>query len=158
MWQAYLDGHTQHHIAEQEGISQARVSQILAEVRKSIPEPALEEIKAAEADRVARLYTRTVEIINAEHPLVSVQRGTIITDPDTGLRLLDDGPVLQAITTALRIHERVAKAYGLDAPERLEARVQSDAEVAWQETIATERARRRAAREQREADEEPERG
>jgi len=122
VWQAYLNGATQDAIAERFGISQARVSQILAEVRASIPDEAVDDLRKVEADRVAMLYAETMKILNSHHPLVSVQRGTVIRDDETGERLEDVGPKIAAINTALRIHERVAKTFGLDAPSKSEVR------------------------------------
>jgi hypothetical protein len=120
VWQAHLDGITQDKIARMFGISQPRVSRILAAVRESIPPVVLDDIRQTAADQIAVLYAETIGIMRAEHPLVSVQRGTIIVDPETGQRLMDDGPKLAAIGMAMRIQERVAKAYGTDAPAKVE--------------------------------------
>jgi transcriptional regulator with XRE-family HTH domain len=118
VWQAYLSGVTQEAIAERFGISQSRVSQLVTEVRASIPEPVIAEIKQAEAERIAMLYTETVAIMRAHHPVVSLQRGEVIPG------LEDAGPKLAAIAMALKIHERVAKTYGTDAAQKIEASAQ----------------------------------
>jgi len=124
VWQAYLDGATQDALAERFNIDQSRVSRILAEVRATIPPPVIEDIAQAEADRIAALYAETMRIMRAHHPLVSIQRGTVVRDEETGERLTDDGPVLGAINTALKIHERIAKTYGLEAATKIESQAQ----------------------------------
>jgi hypothetical protein len=141
VWQAYLSGATQDAIAVQFGISQSRVSRIIIAVRESIPPVVLDAIAKVEADRLSMLYEETMKILHGVHPLVSIQRGKVIFAPYTasgvlGADDLDDngepvgakyvpledvGPKLAAINTALRIHERIAKTYGLDAPTKVEA-------------------------------------
>lgn len=148
VWQSYLAGATQDQIAAAQGITQSRVSQIITEVRESIPAPVVEEIVAVERDRIARLYQATMEILAARHPLVSLAKGVIVRDED-GAPLEDAGPKLAAINTAMRIHERVSKLYGLDAPERVEATVTREptrVELDWQEFIAEAKDKRRQAR------------
>lgn len=114
IWRAYLDGTTQEAIAQRYGIVQSRVSAIIAEVRASIPAPVLADIMRDEADRVAALYEMTMEIARAHHPVVSLQRGEVIPGVE------DAGPKLAAINTALRIHERIAKAIGSDAAQKID--------------------------------------
>lgn len=140
IWQAHLDGATQESLAEQFGLSQSAISKILLKVRDSIPAPVIDDIRKTSADRIAVLYAETMKIMRAPHPLVSVQRGTVIFAPVTedgtlganeldedgqpiGARyvpLEDDGPKLAAIAMALRIEERVAKAHGTDAATKVE--------------------------------------
>lgn len=118
VWRAYLNGATQDAIAARYDLSQARVSQILADVRTSIPEPVIADIRQAEADRIAALYEETLTIMRAHHPVISLQRGEVIPGVE------DAGPKLAAINTALKIHERVAKTYGLDAATKMETSAQ----------------------------------
>jgi len=114
IWRAYLDGATQEKIAQRYGIVQSRVSAIIAEVRASIPAPVLADIMRDEADRVAALYEMTMEIARAHHPVVSLQRGEVVPGVE------DAGPKLAAINTALRIHERIARAIGSDAAQKID--------------------------------------
>lgn len=114
IWRAYLDGASQERIGERYGICQQQVSRIIAEVRESIPAPVVADIMRDEADRVAALYEMTMEIARAHHPVVSLQRGEVIPGIE------DAGPKLAAINTALRIHERVAKAIGSDAAQKID--------------------------------------
>ena len=45
-----------------------------------------------------------------------MQHGKVITDPATGGAMLDDGPVVSAAATLMRIGESRRKLLGLDAP------------------------------------------
>lgn len=120
IWQACLAGNTQEAIAEMFGLTQARISEIIGDVRASIPAPVIADIAQIEADRIALLYVESMRIMRSSHPLVSMQRGTVVRDEDTGLPFEDDGPRLAAINMALKIHERVAKTYGTDAATKME--------------------------------------
>lgn len=119
IWRGYLDGVSQEALATQHGVSQQRISQIIAEVRASIPAPVIADIMQDEAERVAALYAETMKIMRARHPVVSLQRAEVVTLAD-GTPLEDAGPKLAAINTALRIHERVAKALGTDAATKVD--------------------------------------
>jgi hypothetical protein len=119
IWRAYLDGASQEKIGQRYGISQQQVSRVIAEVRASIPAPVIADIMRDEADRVAALYEMTMEIARAKHPVVSLQRAEVVTLLD-GTPLEDAGPKLAAINTALRIHERIAKALGTDAATKVD--------------------------------------
>lgn len=65
-----------------------------------------------------QLLVEAWAVLEREH--VTVSHGRIIRDEETGEKLLDDGPVLQAIDRVVRIRERRAKLLGLDAPQRHE--------------------------------------
>jgi transcriptional regulator with XRE-family HTH domain len=93
IWQAYVGGLTQDAIAVEHGISQQRVSQILAEVRESIPD----------TDR-------------ADAALLAVERASALL---AGVWPAAVGGDPKAVLAALRVMERTAKALGLDATEPL---------------------------------------
>jgi DNA-binding transcriptional regulator LsrR (DeoR family) len=114
IWRAYLDGATQEKIGERYGISQVQVSRIIAEVRASIPAPVMADIMQDEAERIAALYEMTMEIARAHHPVVSLQRGEVVPGIE------DAGPRLAAIGLALKVHERIAKALGTDAAQKID--------------------------------------
>lgn len=93
VWQAYISGRTQDQIAVEHGVSQQRVSQIIAEVRDGIPD----------TDRADAALLAT-ERANAL--LAAVWPAAVGGDP-------------KAVLAALRIMERTARALGLDATEPL---------------------------------------
>lgn len=61
---------------------------------------------------------------------IVVSNGRVMADPRSDELLEDDGPVLQAVSTLLKVSERRAKMIGLDAPSRVEVsdRVTSEIE------------------------------
>lgn len=89
------------------------------------------EANIAEQHHSVELYReeelRTLDLLMAEawavlkRQHVTVSHGKVIVDEDTGQKLLDDGPTLQAIDRILKIRERRAKLLGLDAPTKVEA-------------------------------------
>lgn len=89
VWQMYIRMQTQQAIADELGISQSRVSKIIAEVRASIPQQTREEIVQ---ERVEQLRILGNSVFAAA----------------------DDGDP-QAINAFLKIQEREAKLLGLDS-------------------------------------------
>lgn len=93
IWTAYVGGATQESIAAEHGISQQRVSQVLAEVREGIGDG-------------ARLDAALLAQERADALLAAVWPAAMAGDP-------------RAVGAALRVLERQAKAMGTDAPEPL---------------------------------------
>lgn len=93
IWQAYIAGLTQEAIAAEHGISQQRVSQILAAVREVIPADARQDALLLDLERLDRLVV-------AFMPLA-------------------DGGDVKAAGVVLRVTERRARALGYDATEPL---------------------------------------
>lgn len=93
VWAAYIAGRTQERIATDHGISQQRVSQILAEVRATIP-------PTARTDAVLLAIERADALLAAVWP--AAMEGDH-----------------QAVADALRVMERMARAVGSDAQEPL---------------------------------------
>lgn len=90
VWRLYLEGHTQEAIAERFGVSQQRVSQIVSEVRESIPE-------------VARIAAALLDLERLDLLLTGTMPPAMSGDP-------------KATAAVLRILERRAKMLGLDEP------------------------------------------
>lgn len=81
---------------------------------------AVEEHRALELERLDNMTAAANEIAAKHHVYVSAS-GKVVYDGDERLR--DDGPVLAAINTLIRISERRAKLLGLDAPARAQVEV-----------------------------------
>lgn len=103
IWSAYVGGMSQDAIAAEHGISQQRVSQVLAEVRASIPDD-----DRTDAALLAR--ERTNALLAAVWP--AARAG------DT-----------KAVLAALRVLERQAKALGTDAVEPLRVSLEQRLDV-----------------------------
>lgn len=93
IWRAYVGGATQEAIAAEHGVSQQRISQVLAEVRESIGD-------------VARMDAALLAQERADALLAAVWPAAMGGDP-------------RAVGAALRVLERLAKAAGTDAVEPL---------------------------------------
>ncbi|MFD6565376.1 hypothetical protein [Micromonospora profundi] len=85
---------------------------------------AVEVHRETELQRLDILWADAWAVLKREH--ITVSHGKVVYDERTladgeAKPLLDDGPVLQAISTLLKIQERRAKYLGLDAPTKVEA-------------------------------------
>lgn len=92
----------------------------------------VELLRETELQRLDLLWAEAWAVLKREHVVVNSGKVVIDTratgvevgedgEPVDGPALLDDAPVLKAITTLLRIQERRAKYLGLDAPTKVEA-------------------------------------
>ena len=94
IWRAYLFGKTQEAIAEEFGIVQQRVSQIIRDVRESLPETDANELRRADLERLDAMLPNNILM-------------AVAGDKD-------------AVNSVLKIMERRAKLLGLDAPTKQE--------------------------------------
>lgn len=69
------------------------------------------------------LYSATMAVMRAKH--LKVNAGQVVFDPESGGLLEDDAPVLASVQAALRVLERRAKLWGIDAPTKVQAEVAS---------------------------------
>lgn len=77
----------------------------------------LEDLVQQQDIRYDAMRQRAYAIMMSPHPLV--QGGKIVTDAE-GRPLRDDGPVLQALQTLLRIEKQWAELHGTEASKKLE--------------------------------------
>ena len=143
-------GKTLKHIAETLGYAtQSNVCEAISRATADIiAEPAMEVVRQ-QTELLNHLTDQAMAVLERHH--VTISGGRIVYDgpeptedeEDTRSPLLDDGPVLQAIATLLRIQERRSKLLGLDAPQRVDATVhQPDpAELELAELIREQRAK-----------------
>ncbi|MBE4789950.1 sigma factor-like helix-turn-helix DNA-binding protein [Streptomyces caniscabiei] len=106
IWRAYLEGRTQEAIAEEFGVSQQRVSQIISEVRESIPE-------------VNRVAAALLDLERLDLLMTGMMPPALAGDP-------------KATAAVLRILERRAKALGTDASQPLEVVLDARMDVVGQ--------------------------
>lgn len=106
VWRAYVSGRTQDAIAVEHGISQQRVSQILAEVRQSIPADSRADALLLDLERLDRVLVAFLPIA------------------ETG--------DAKAAGVVLRVTERRAKALGLDAQEPLQVVIERQRDLEGQ--------------------------
>ena len=94
IWRSYLFGKTQEAIAEEFGLSQQRVSELIRDVRESLPETDLTELRRADLERLDAMLPNNILM-------------AVAGDKD-------------AVSSVLKIMERRAKLLGLDAPTKQE--------------------------------------
>lgn len=113
LWRAYTSGRTQEWIAERHGIAQSTVSEIIGEVRKSLPEDARADWRLCALETLGHLHAEMVELANGTP--------TRVTDPETGdLLEVDHSNRLAAVDRVLKIQERAGRMLGTDAATKTE--------------------------------------
>ena len=118
IWQAYLSGWTQTRIAESHNLSQQHVSDIIREVRESIPEEDLADVRTTIVERLDTLIAEAHDVLRSHHYVVS-NAGKIVYD-ENGQPLRDDGPRLAAAKAIVGFDAERRKLLGLDSPTKLE--------------------------------------
>lgn len=152
IWRDYCGGRTQESLAAEHGISQNRVSQIVAQVRDSLPEEDREEEVRRSLDMLRELRAGALEIWRmAAAPVTVGKDGDLLYDPELmedGERVLvrDHAGRLRALETALKVDHRIATLLGLDAAQKLDMSV-ATGEARQAERLAEEAARRVAGTE-----------
>lgn len=85
--------------------------------KRDVALPAVTKLRQVESEELDALYLMAMEIIERNHVMVS--HGRVVCGED-GQPLLDDGPRLQAIQTALRIRDQYQNLHGLKQPAKVE--------------------------------------
>lgn len=94
----------------------------------TIVPPAAAEYRQVMDAQLDELMRRAVAVMDSKH--FAISHGQIIYEPGTefgedGKPLIDDGPVLSAIDRVLKIQQRRAALWGLDAPAQQRIQVQN---------------------------------
>lgn len=84
--------------------------------KADVARPAVTKLIQTESEQLDELYVMALEIIERNHVVVS--HGKVVCGQD-GEPLLDDGPRLQAIQTALRIRDQYENLHGLKQPAQV---------------------------------------
>ena len=103
------NGFTFSEIADMEGLSRVRVSQIVAEVNSELPE---DETRAEIASLLEYVERKAVELIN-EPGYVCGPTGRVVEGPD-GEPLLNKSIVVDALKTVILVAEKRSRLYGAD--------------------------------------------
>jgi hypothetical protein len=103
-------------LAGEYGLTDASISNICAEVRRTLPERSREELIAASLDQLEYLREKVIELSNMRGaPVTAGQLGEILLDED-GEIVRDYSLRLRAIDQAHKLNQTFAKRLGLDAP------------------------------------------
>jgi hypothetical protein len=134
IWTRSIEGWSQAEIAKAEGLTQARICQLITEAAKAITRPPAEALIAQENAKLTAREQDCLRVLRARHVLVRGDGvvlqyvinddGKVELNPATGEPMMreleDDAPVLSAVATLLKIYERRAKLNGYDAPTKVE--------------------------------------
>jgi hypothetical protein len=132
IWTAYVRGATQETIAADHDITQQRVSQIIAEVRDTIPEADRAHLVQRETEFLDQLRAEVLDLWRRP-PIPAYSHGKPILMPD-GTIAEDHSGRLAAWDRAIKAHEHLAKLLGLLAPTK------ADISLVGQERDATSEA------------------
>ncbi len=142
IWRKYITGWTQERLAEEYGIHQTRVSQIIQQVRDSIPEDTRQALVLESVDMLRELMAGAVEVWQmAPVPVTVGKDGDILRDPESGDVVRDHGGRLRALETALKVQESIRRLVGADAAKGLDVNV-TGVELEASRSLAEEARRR----------------
>lgn len=96
-----------------EGAAHRQVQRRLKERRAALDASA-DELMAQMVGELDEMAREAWGVLEREH--VQVSNGSVVRDDMTGERILDDGPVLQAIDRLARVLGQKAKLLGLEKP------------------------------------------
>lgn len=89
--------------------------------KADVARPAVTKLIQTESEQLDDLYAMAMEVIEANHVVVSHGKVITMLDPESGEEkpLTDNGPKLQAIQAALKVRESYRKLHGLDAEQKV---------------------------------------
>jgi DNA-binding CsgD family transcriptional regulator len=117
-----IRGKTNAWIAEHFGISEARVSQIVSDVRASVPVVDKQAMLEESLELIRYVKDQAIAIAElAGAPVAVGKDGTVLIDPATGIEVRDYSGRIRALETALKADDVMAKRFGLDAATKVES-------------------------------------
>lgn len=122
VWHRYaVRMQSQERIAEDLGISQVRVSQIIAEVRALIPPVDRQQMVSASLELIAHVKDQALELVDMAGAPVFVGKDGQIAYDENGNVVRDYSMRINALKTALAADDVMAKRLGLDAATKVES-------------------------------------
>lgn len=117
----YRQGHTFTAIGKKFDISRQRAHQLYWQAMDSVVAESVTAHRAAMVEELAEVIRVANQVMHADHYAHS--NGRVVTNPDSSLPLLDDGPKLDAARTIVAAHARLARLLGADAATKVEGNV-----------------------------------
>lgn len=124
IWRKFCRGRTQAALSEEYGISQQRISQIIAEVKDSIPTQEREDVLKAEIDLLRQLRDDVLELWDAGPNKAYAANGRELEG------VADHGGRLAALARAESITARLHKITGIEASQKVDLSLQGEEEAA----------------------------
>jgi hypothetical protein len=119
IWRQHVSGVTQEALAEKYEISHQRVSQIIAQVRESIPPEDKDKVRQEHLELLRGLRVELTKLVDAG-PIPAYSNGRPIV-LENGAVAQDHSGRLAAMDRLQRMLERESKLLGIDAPTKLDA-------------------------------------
>lgn len=117
-------GMSQPAIGQKHGLSQQRISEILAAARKETETVTREEERTALRQRIAAYRRSLAELVDMKGaPVTAGKDGQVVLDPEGGEVVRDYGTRVAALGQMVRLDERLAKLLGLDDPVKVKSDV-----------------------------------
>jgi transcriptional regulator with XRE-family HTH domain len=113
IWAAVVRGETQQSIADREGISQTRISQIVTKLRGTMSRGTKADLRQDLAEQLHRLRQLAAELTERPAPPAFFQ-GEPLVDPKTRGFVEDHSGRLAALAAVVKVQERLSKLLGLD--------------------------------------------
>jgi DNA-binding CsgD family transcriptional regulator len=113
---------SQHRVAKHLGISQQRVSQHVADMRKKLPPVDIAAIRDASIAMYAEVARRAFELADKEGaPVTAGKDGDVVLDPESGEVVRDYGGRVAALALAIKADIEVRRLAGADAATKTES-------------------------------------
>lgn len=113
IWAAVVRGETQQSIADREGMTQSRVSQIVIKLRGTMSRGTRADLRQELAEQLHRLRQVAAELVEQPAPPAFFQ-GEPLIDPSTRSVVEDHSGRLAAMAALIKVQERLSKLLGLD--------------------------------------------
>lgn len=112
----------QHKVAKHLGISQQRVSQHVAEMRRKLPPVDIAAIRDASIALYSDVARRAFELAEMEGaPVTAGKDGAVVHDPETGAVVRDYSGRVAALALAIKADIEVRRLAGADAATKVES-------------------------------------
>jgi hypothetical protein len=122
--QCIIDGRTQESVAQEHGVTQQRISEIIAQVRATLPEQNRQEMVQDTLEVLAELHRTAMDLVRmAGAPVTAGKDGSVVYDPETNEVVRDYSLRLNALKGALSVSESMRRLVGLDAVKGLDVNV-----------------------------------
>lgn len=117
----FTQGLNRQQIADELGIDPSTVTRARRRALREIVQGPAEKLLQLHVERLETLYEAAIDVLEADHVLVSHGKVITMPDPDTGDEkpLKDNGPKLAAIREARATMESFRKLMGLDQPTQV---------------------------------------
>ncbi len=122
VWQLYaVQRWTQEAVARELGISQQRVSAILAGIREAMPAIDRTAMVRESVEQLDNISRRLFELAEKEGaPVTAGKDGDVVYDPETGAIVRDYGGRIAALREIRATNAELRRLLGLDAAQKVE--------------------------------------